>query len=119
MNLEQIEDKNRIIREGLSALTSINESCHAVSTKKRFRDFTEGNGLECIERDCNHSDLRDGFFLVNSDSYRKFELLEEFRQTGYGAWHIGSVIEEVRKQGKNILIINGRRNRRFLLKEIQ
>jgi len=119
MTLEQIQDKSRIIQEGLSALASINESCHAVSTKKRFRDFTEGKGLECIERDFNRSDLRDGFFLVNLDSYRKFELLEEFKQTGYGAWHIGSRISELREKGETPLIINGRRNRRFLLKEIK
>ena len=112
-------EKQQIIQDGISALSSITESCNAVSTPKRFFDFADRRGLELIERDFNHNDLKDGFFLVNSDSYRKFEFLEEFRKTGYGAWHIGSRIGDLIERGETPLIINGRRNRRFLLKEIQ
>src|SRR3990167_7750236 len=113
------QERTQILRDGLSALASINESCNAVSTKREFLEFTESRGLELIERDFNWKDLKDGFYLVNSEEYRKFALVEEFRQTGYGAWHIGSRISGLQERGKKVLIINGKRNRRFLLKEIQ
>jgi len=109
MNLED----QQIISEGLSALASINESCHAVSTKNRFRDFCCEKEIRCLETDLNFSDLKEGFDFGD----QQFDLYEEFRQTGYGAWHIGSAISELRKQGKNILIINGKRNRRFIMIE--
>ncbi len=112
-------EQTQIVREGISALNSIDESCNAVSTKKRFIDFSERKGLELIERDFNWRNLEDGFFLINSEEYRKFELLEEFKQTGYGAWHIGSRISTLIERGEHPLIINGRRNRRFLLKEVK
>lgn len=114
MELETIqEDKREILMDGLSALASIKGSCHAVSTKNRFNQFCKNNSVEYIERDFNWRDLKEGFEFDG----REFEFYQEFRQTGYGAWHIGSAIDGVREKGKNILIINGRRNRRFLMIE--
>ena len=115
IEIESIEENIGILREGLSALASIHESCHAVSTAKRFHEFCRKRGINYLERDLNWRDLEEGFELFSTEKIQRFKLIKEFRQRGYGAMHIGSKISELRERGYSILIINGRRNRRFLL----
>jgi len=114
---EKSKQEDKILSEGLSAVASIGESTFAVSTQKRFRDWAEHKGLRHEEFSVDRKDWnkkepfqRDGKFFVP---------YEEFRQTGYGAWHIGGAIDGLRQQGRDVLIVDGSRNRRFLFKEVK
>jgi hypothetical protein len=107
------EEKADIIRDGLDALASISESCHAVSTKRRFETFAQDHSIPFFDRE--FFDRKEDFFFED----KRFQVVGEFRQHGYGAWHIGSRISDLKKQGREILIIDVCRNRRFLLAEVQ
>jgi hypothetical protein len=105
-------DENKILSEGLEAVASIGESTFAVSTPRRFRLWATEKRIP----------FRDDF--VDRKSWNKkqptffgteeFEPYAEFKQHGYGAWHIGSAISELRKEGRDVFVVNAPRNRRFL-----
>jgi hypothetical protein len=85
---------------------------HATSTPHRFEQWATKYGY------------RNEFFDVDRQSWNKGEPIEregklfypydEFRQTGYGAYHIGSKISELKREGRELIIVNSSRNRRFL-----
>jgi hypothetical protein len=118
-----LEEKNKeketekIFSQGLEAVASIGESTYAVSTRKRFDDWA------------SHHNLKHEYGMVDRKEWNKDEPIErngkffvpeeEFKAHGYGAWHIGSKIDEVRKEGKDVFIIDAPRNRRFLFKEVK
>ena len=111
------EETEKIFSQGLEAVASIGESTYAVSTRKRFDDWASHHNLKheyrWVDRKAWNKDEpieKDGKFFVPE---------EEFKAHGYGAWHIGSKIDEVRKEGKDVFIIDAPRNRRFLFKEIK
>jgi hypothetical protein len=116
---KKVEQENKVFSEGLEAVASIGESTFAVSTPRRFNDWAR------------HNDLRNenSYFGIDRKEWNKkvpierdgkfFVPYEEFSQTGYGAWHIGSAISGIKAQGRDILIINTPRNRRFLFKEVK
>jgi len=105
----------KILSEGLEAVASIGESTFAVSTRKRFKDWAEHKGLRHEE------------FWVDRKSWNKGEPIqkngkffiphEEFKKVGYGAWHISSEIDKLKAEGRDVLVVEGQRNFRFLFKE--
>jgi hypothetical protein len=114
---QKTKEEEKIFSEGLEAVASIGELNYAVSTPKRFREWARSNKLK----------YEDSSFTIDRKSWNNKEPIEEggkwwipveeFRQTGYGAWHIGSRIDDVKKEGRDVFIINTSRNRRFLFKE--
>lgn len=114
---EQQKRESKIFKEGLEAVGHIAEMGHAVSTPRRF-------GLWAEEKELRHETSD---WTIDRKAWNKDEPIqrngkwfiphEEFKQTGYGAWHIGSRIDELKREGRDVLIIDTPRNRRFLFKE--
>jgi len=116
---KKTEQENKVFSEGLEAVASIGESTFAVSTPRRFNDWARHNDLRNEESDFT-IDRKDWNKKVPIERDGKFFVpYEEFSKTGYGAWHIGSAISGIKAQGRDILIINTPRNRRFLFKEVK
>lgn len=113
---EEIKKSQKIISEGVKAIGSMMSIQHAVSTALRFEKWADERGIISRQQD-----------LIDRQAWNKGEPIffggknlypvTEFKQTGYGAWHIGSEINKKVREGKQILIINTRRNRRFLYAE--
>ena len=110
--IEKIKENKRIMEEGFSALASLTEVSHAVSTQKRFREFAEKHGYDAIESSVNRDDWNKARpFFYNGKNYFPYQ---EFKQSGYGAYHIGSTLEELKSKGRTPLIVDGNRNMRFV-----
>jgi len=110
--LERFKEDKKIMSEGISALGSLMEITHAVSTEKRFQEWTDKFGYRNEEWDVDRKSWNKG-----EPVEREGELFyphEEFRKRGYGAYHIGSEISQLQKEGRKLLIVNSSRNRRFL-----
>jgi hypothetical protein len=113
---ERTKEESKILSEGLEAVGHIAEMGHAVSTPRRF-------GLWAEEKGINH----DYNVFIDRKEWNKKKPIEmggkwwipaeEFRQHGYGAWHIGSAIDEIKKEGRDVFVVDGQRNCRFLFKE--
>ena len=113
---EKSKEENKILSEGIEAVGSLAEIGYAVSTPRRFGDWARHNDL-----------MHETDVFVDRKSWNKKEPItrngktfvpyEEFRQTGYGAFHIGSAIKGIQSQGREALILDAPRNRRFLYKE--
>jgi len=107
--LVQPEQKNQqIIQEDLSAMASLAKEAYAISTPKRFKQFCLEDKIECLDfefvqyKEC----------IVHNG--KVFELVNTFKQTGYCARHIGDRLDQIRRQGKEPLIVNLPRNKRLV-----
>lgn len=112
----QQEHESKIFSQGLEAVASIGESTFAVSTPKRFEKWAKEKGISQetdLDIDRKAWNKREPFVFGG----KEFLPVEEFRQHGYGAWHIGSRIDEIRREGLEPFVVDARRNRRFLFKE--
>lgn len=105
-------EENKLLSEGLEAVASIGESTFAVSTPRRFRLWATEKRIPFRDDSVDRKawNKKQPTFFGNEE----FEPVEEFRQHGYGAWHIGSAISELKKEGRDVFIVNAPRNRRFL-----
>jgi len=110
--IEKIKENKRIMEEGFSALASLTEVSHAVSTQKRFREFAEKHGYDAIESSVNRDDWNKARpFFYNGKNYFPYQ---EFKQSGYGAYHIGDALDTLKSKGRTPLIVDGNRNMRFV-----
>ena len=110
------KEESKILSEGLEAVASLGEISYAVSTPKRFSEWAEHNKLHHEEWDMiDRKDWNKNSPIKVGDEY--FIPVEEFSQHGYGAWHIGDRINGLQKEGREVLIVDTRRNRRFLFKK--
>jgi hypothetical protein len=113
---EKTKEESKILSEGLEAVGRLAEIGFAVSTSKRFGEWAEHKG---IKHDYN--------IFIDRKDWNKGKLIEmdgkwwipaeEFKQTGYGAWHIGDRINRLQKEGRDVFVLDAPRNRRFLFKE--
>lgn len=112
---EKTKEESKILSEGLEAVGSLAEIGFAVSTPRRFGEWAEHKG---IKHDYNiWVDRKDWNKGKPFEKGGKWWIpAEEFRQTGYGAWHIGSRIDGLKKEGRDVLVFDAPRNRRFYSK---
>ena len=106
------EENARILLEGISALNSLYEISHAVSTPKRFGSWADRKNITHIKEESRPDD-------IIYRKRKKFKLVEIRKMKGYGAYHVGSDIQRILDLGLEPLIIDCPRNRRFIFQEVR
>lgn len=109
---EKVKEEEKIFSAGLEAVKSLAEIGHAVSTPKRFQKWADLYGYKIEFWDIDRKSWNKGE-PIDRDGKLYYPYIER-KQTGYGAYHIGSDISTLKKEGRELLVVDSRRNRRFL-----
>jgi len=109
MTDKEYKQENEILSDGLTALNSLFEENHAVSTPKRFGEFAEKHGITHLNKDSVGNEL---WF-----AYKEFTRYAERKQTGYNARHISSIINGLKNKGSSVVIVDLPRNKRIIFGE--
>lgn len=109
MTDKQYKKEEKILSDGLGALSSLFEEIEAIRTPRKFAEFANKHGIIHLNKNVVADEISRG--------EKDFVLYADRKQTGYNARHISSIINGLREKGSEVIVVDLPRNRRKVFGE--